>query len=413
MNLTGTGARRTWRTVAAACALAGLLAAAVLALASQPASGSPARDAAAAARFGPTSVTFASPEHAWALGTAPCRSAGACLQLRESTDAGRSWSRQALPAALLAAADARVGGTPADLYEGAGAALNVRFADARDGWIYGGLAVAAKPGGPVTGIRATLWSTHNGGVSWKQQALHGLGEEDAIYDLEAARGSAHLMESNPANDVSVESSPVSEDRWQPSSFVTLGSPAGGGEQAGSFVLAGASGWLVEGNDRGTTGSAQLAGGRWVAWTPPCASVGHSFAVPAASSPRDLVAVCVMGGFAYGLSRSAPPGASLGSRWLYFSSDGGESFTAGRQLPASVGSGVLASPAPGVILAGGNALSASFDAGLHWSVVYRGEVSYLGFTTRSQGVGIVGSGSGAASTMIMTFNGGRSWAPVSF
>ena len=67
----------------------------------------------------------------------------------------------------------------------------------------------------------------------------------------------------------------------------------------------------------------------------------------------------------------------------------------------------------VILAGGNALSASFDAGLHWSVVYRGEVSYLGFTSPRQGVGIVGSGSGAASTMIMTFNGGRSWAPVSF
>jgi photosystem II stability/assembly factor-like uncharacterized protein len=413
MNLTRTGARRTRRTLAAAGALAGLLAAALLALASQPASGSPARAAAAAARFDPASVTFTSSKHAWALGTAPCRSAGACLQLRESTDGGRTWSLQALPAALLTAADRRVGGAPADLYEGAGAALNVRFADARDGWIYGGLAVAAKPGGPVTGIRAILWSTHDGGASWKQQALRGLGEEDAIYDLEAARGSAYLMESNPANDVSVKSSPVSQDDWQPSSSVTLTSPAGGCEQGGSFVLAGASGWLVEGNDRGTTGSAQLAGGRWLSWTPPCASVGHSFAVPAASTPRDLVAVCVMGGFAYGLSRSAPPGASLGSPWLYFSSNGGKSFAAGRELPASVGFDVLASPAPGVILAGANTLSASFDAGEHWSVVYRGELSYLGFTSPSQGVGIVHSGSGAASTMIMTFNGGRSWAPVSF
>jgi photosystem II stability/assembly factor-like uncharacterized protein len=392
----------------------GLLAAAVLALAGAAASGS-TLSVAAAARFDPDSVTFVSLAHGWALGTAPCASAGACLQLRATTDGGRSWSARALPAGLVAAADRKVGGTPADLVEGPGSGLNVRFANARDGWIYGGLGVTVKSaGGPSTEVRPTLWSTHDGGATWERQPLQGLGEEDAIYDLEAARGTAYLMESNAANDVAVKSSPVAKDSWKPSSALTLGSPAGGAEQQGSFVLHGSSGWLVEGNDRGTTGSAQLAGGRWVQWTPPCNSVGHSFAVPAASSPQNLVAVCVMGGFAMGLSKSAPPGATLGSSWLYLSSDGGRTFVAGPQLAPQGGFySVLASPAAGVILIGGNRLSASFDGGRHWSVVYAGALSYLGFTSPSQGVGIVRAASGDASTMIMTFDGGHHWAPVSF
>ena len=60
-------------------------------------------------------------------------------------------------------------------------------------------------------------------------------------------------------------------------------PAGGGELVGSFVLQGGSGWLVEGNDRGITGSAELQGmDRWTNWAPPCQSVGNSLTVPAAS-----------------------------------------------------------------------------------------------------------------------------------
>jgi hypothetical protein len=127
----------------------------------------------------------------------------------------------------------------------------------------------------------------------------------------------------------------------------------------------------------------------------------------------------MGGFAYSLSKSAPPGAKLGSSWLYFSDDGGSSFAAGPEL-GDLGnsfSGVIASPAPAVILIGHQAQSgqadllASFDRGVHWSVVYRGQALYLGFT--SQGVAIVGSANGASTTMIMTFDGGHHWAPVAF
>jgi len=375
-----------------------------------------------AAPFDPYSVSFVSLDTGWALGTAPCASAGHCLGLRETTDGGRSWFARPLPAALLAVADRKLGGVPADLAESAGTGLTVRFANRSDGWIYGGLAVPAKyPGGEGTATKAALWSTHDGGQSWTQQPLNGLGEEDTIFDLEAAGGTAYLMQSSKNFDkLTVKSSPVASDSWHVSNTAALGSPAGGGEQQGSFVLAGASGWLVEGNDRGTTGSAQLESGKWVAWTPPCASVGHSFAIPASSTPTKLVASCVMGGFAYGLSKSAPPGATLESTWLYFSSDGGRTFTAGPEIGKQVGFlGVLASPTPGVILADGMAASgqydllASFDGAVRWSDVYTGDIAYLGFTSPTQGVAIVRNFQSASATMIMTFDGGHHWAPVSF
>ncbi len=69
------------------------------------------------------------------------------------------------------------------------------------------------------------------------------------------------------------------------------------------------------------------------------------------------------------------------------------------------------PGPGVILIGhgvanGQDLIASFDAGVHWGQLF------LGFTSPSQGVGIVQSSS-SANMMIMTFDGGHHWAPVKF
>ncbi len=86
--------------------------------------------------------------------------------------------------------------------------------------------------------------------------------------------------------------------------------------------------------------------------------------------------------------------------------------------------MLASPASGIVLlsrayfgnGGGNEqdlqTQASFDGGHPWTMVYRGELSYLGFTSPAQGVGIVQS-SKATTAMIMTFDGGHHWAPVSF
>jgi hypothetical protein len=295
--------------------------------------------------------------------------------------------------------------------------LNVRFANLSDGWIYGGLLVPSQFQGTTA---PTLWSTHNGGATWAQDALpSGLSTTSPIFDLEASAGNVYLMAPDKTEGVTVESSPVGHDSWRHANTVALNLPAGGAQPSGDFVLQGTRGWLVEGNDRGTTGAAQLdSTGHWVSWVPPCSTVGNSFAVPAASNSSDLVAICVMGGFAEDLSPSAPHGATLGSSWLYFSENGGNGFQAGPELgrQGDVFAGVLASPAPGVVFIGRGTtvpmLEATYDGGHHWSVVYKGDLDYLGFTSSLQGVGIVQVSSSTRS-MIMTFNGGHSWAPVTF
>jgi hypothetical protein len=369
--------------------------------------------------FDPASVTFVSLDTGWTLGTAPCARNSTCLALRKTTNEGRSWSTESLPASLLNAADRKVGGALAALYGGAG--LNVRFANARDGWIYGSLAVSIhQSDASYIGAEAILWSTHDGGLTWRKQPLPWVRAQGTILDLEANAGTVFMMAQNKTFTVTVESSPVGEDDWRASNAVGLGVPAGGGQLEGAIVLEGSNAWLVEGNDRGTSGSARLASnGQWLAWTPPCASVGDSLAVPAASTTNNLVAVCEMGGFASPLSKSAPRGATVGSSWLYFSTDDGRTFRAGPELRPLEGFfyGLLASPTPRVIVVSGDVgdskdLTASFDGGIHWTNVFRGQLFFLGFTSATQGVGLVRSSKGA-NTMIMTFDGGHHWSPVTF
>lgn len=129
----------------------------------------------------------------------------------------------------------------------------------------------------------------------------------------------------------------------------------------------------------------------------------------------------MGGFASPLSSSAPPGAKLGSTWLYFSSNGGQSFQAGPELGELGGpffGQVLGSPAPNAIITSrssgtSNQLVASFNGGHDWDVVFRGNLFYLGFTSPDQGVGLVQSSSGGRTSMIMTFDSGHHWSRVNF
>ena len=309
-------------------------------------------------------------------------------------------------------------GLPASLY-GAdyGYGLGARFANAEDGWIYGALPSSVSSELPV------LWSTHNGGATWRQLSVGPTSPYSVILDLEAANGTAYLMLTEPGNvfGARVESTPVRTDNWHVDTTPPLGLPAGGGQLQGAIVLQGGKGWLVEGNDRGVTGSAQLVGnGEWSSWASPCAAVGGTYVAPAASSASDLLSACQMGGFAYPLSKSAPPGATLGSWWLYSSSDGGQSFTAGPRLGSNgyPFTGLLGSPAPGTVFLGYGGYSSgrpellgSFNGGRSWASAYRGAFFYLGFTSFSQGVGLLrGAPNNLATTeMVMTFDGGRHWA----
>ncbi|HEY5104884.1 MAG TPA: hypothetical protein VII65_07555 [Acidimicrobiales bacterium] len=373
-----------------------------------------------AAPFSPVSVTFISLDTGWALGTTSCGNDLSCLSLRATTDGGHHWFAESLPFSLLKVADRNVDGVPAATY---GYVPNIRFANARNGWIYGSLGVpipANDPSSIVVSLKPVLWSTHDGGATWKRQQLPWAYQDGPVLDLEAAAGNVFMMAMNLHDSAEVESTPVGKDQWRATNTTKLNIPAGGGSFGGAIVLRAAKGWLVEGNDRGISGSAQLSSvGKWTAWTPPCEEVGDSYTVPAVSTTRDLVALCSMGGFASAQTKFWPRGATFGSNWLYFSNNGGTTFTVGPQLQPSKDYfyNMLGSPSPAtVLLSRSNGvrddLLASFDRGIHWRVVYKGQIVYLGFTSATQGVAIVQS-SNRTYRMIMTYDGGRTWTLVTF
>jgi hypothetical protein len=369
-------------------------------------------------KFNALSVSFDSLDQGWVLGTAPCTGGRSCLTLLETSNRGHTWSKRGLPASLLHNAERKLGGTTAAVY--GAASLNVRFANRDDGWIYGTLpGRIPKSGVDFLSYGPTLWSTHDGGATWREQHLSWAAHQPAIFDLEASSRTVYLEFLNPANQVSLASSPVGDDKWGVIPTPTLYLPAGGAQPTGAIVLSGSSGWMVAGNDRGVSASLQLTpSGTWLPWTPPCESVGNSYVVPAASSPSDLVVVCVMGGFASPLSSTAPSGATIGSGWLYFSANGGGTFRAGPELSPKnfFFDGVLASPAPNTVLVSGpggaNDLSASSNGGRTWNVVYKGAPFFMGFTSSRQGVALVQTHAGRNS-MIMTVDGGRNWQKVQF
>ncbi len=334
-----------------------------------------------ASSFSPHSVTFISTTEGWALGSVACPPVSTCLEMYRTRDGGRTWSHVTIPTAILNVSNRDMQGTMAAGFSMYG--LQVRFANARDGWIFGSLEQPIKQNGAPAylGLVPRLWSTHDGGLVWRRQPLPWMASHDEFLDVEAANGVVYAMAPKRTYDVAVESSPVGVDDWHSATKVTLGTPAGGGPLTGSFVLHGDKGWLVEGNDRGVFGSAQLgASGTWVPWTAPCLHVGDSYGVPSAASSDDLVVACSIGGYGDNPSKFDPPGATIGSAWLYFSTDGGESFRAGTELRPVKDflffSGALAAPAPHVVILsrptnGGGVLCASFDDGVSWSTVYRG------------------------------------------
>lgn len=369
-------------------------------------------------KFNPVSVSFVSPDSGWALGTIPCKKYSSCLSLLQTTNAGRSWLAKILPHSLIKAADRNVASLSTDFSGAPG--LNVRFANERDGWIYGSLPGPVPKSGnnPLTN-ETILWSTHDGGQLWTKQFLKKVNPQGGIFDLEASARTVYLLAWYKSDEAIVESSPVGEDNWRASNATRLYLPAGGAQPVGAIFLKGKSGWLVVGNDRGISASARLnSADSWVRWTPPCQSVGDSYTVLAVTTTRKLFAECVMGGFASPLSRAAPRGASIDSTWLYISDNAGQNFAAGPELGRSDVNfeWILASPTPSTILIARNyspheQMLASFDGGRHWSVVYSGDVSFVRFVSPTEGVALVQS-SNDHNQLIITFDGGRHWSPIS-
>ncbi|MBV9661463.1 MAG: hypothetical protein JO337_09925 [Acidimicrobiales bacterium] len=351
--------------------------------------------------FQPLSVTFVSARTGWAFGQYPCGS-GLCPTMAVTTDGGVTWSARPAPT------------VPTDQSTDGSTSAAVRFADALDGWV-------------TTPTR--LWSTHDGGYHWASVPSPA-GANGRIVDLEAAGATAYLVTlSTTSPTESVYSTPATSDHWSASSVHPQ--VGAGPVPRAQLVLFGPNGWLVD-VDRTTTGGAHLVpGAGWQDWMPPCATANGP-GLLAAASPTDLAAICEEGTWG-----TPDPGTEPNQQWLFRSSDGGASFQAVGALPGSPSSGspstgspstgsagevYSATVAPGmpltVVVATNNGLVATFDGGLTWGSVYPSPSSgpnvgadFVGFTTSSQGLAILGNGTG--TTMLMTRDGGHTWSKVSF
>ena len=326
------------------------------------------------AGFEAASVTFVSSQDGWVLGTV-----GGSLALARTQDGGTTWTSVIPPPTTFLSL---AGGSGVD---------GVRFADQQDGWAYG----------------SQLWATHNGGTSWTQITLPGLNSSAGavpIQGLETAAGTVNAVYFG-AGGFDIAASPTGSNAWVVSP-TTIAYGAGPIPEA-QLVIQGSAGWAVE-DDRVVSGGARLQSGAWSAWTAPCSTVNGPATI-AGSSSQDLIAACDVG--LYG-------GSSSPTEQAYTSTNAGGAFTAlATALPtACQGIPALASPTTSVAAAGcGEQIVATFNSGGSWATVFTGSgntsISHLGFTTPTQGVAIEVSLTSSTGLLVMTRNGGASWAAV--
>jgi len=354
-----------------------------------PASAAPAGTAVPSG-FEPASVTFVSPSTGFVIGIDSSCAAGSCVALARTTDAGSSWVE-------LPAPHAGYGARGAQGSSGVPAVSEVRFADERDGWIFG----------------PSLFATHDGGASWQQIDLAG-----SVVSLETSGGYVDALVS-PCTDgtctgplelyqaattgggfapvltgPSVTSSPTTE--WAislhaPVGFVNMGDDATGAVYA-TENLADPSGWKP--------------------FPDPCAAAGSHFLFVSFVAPDTTSLYTLCGG-------EAGAGSAMKS---VVETAGGVSHVVGSPPQGGDPSALAVSGSGTLVVAANSAASwlyRSTDGGSSWTTAETygdGGIGFgdVGFTTSTQGVaihGLPGPPIDYPSQLLMTTDGGASWSVV--
>ena len=279
--------------------------------------------------FAAASVTFVSDTEGWVLGTARCPG-HPCTSVLRTTDGGSSWVGIPAPSAPLQ-----------DHGSSTASISAIRFADPSNGFAFG----------------PALWSTHDGGRSWHEDAsVGGIGPywvlslvttPGDVYALVAGLDPVH---GGFGGHVRLVSGPVKGD-----SFQVIADFGAGQGYPYRLIQAGSTAFAVGHRLYSVTGSTVTA------LSLPTASCNQL----AASSPTALLVVCG-GGVAMG---------GMGQRSVYGSVTGGRTWT---RLP-DPGQGSGYDPA--------------------------------GVADNGGGHAVIGTVSQFASGLLATSNGGRTWAQV--
>lgn len=355
--------------------------------------GQRARDA----LLGPVSASFVSPAAGYVLGLKPCfqtRCLGSALALRKTVDGGHHYLVVPAPPTRY-------------VFQGrasASAVGHIVFADGLDGWAYG-------PG---------LWSTHNGGATWRRLDTHGM----RVTSLAAAAGRviavflpSAAQQRHGGRSFQGFSSPVRQDAFRP---LPRANPVQGTflATAVSVVAQGRTGYLA------AIGQVKAGHGLIVSllltgptdgsapWQPPvlpAACRAGAFGLAIAAAPGDHVA----------LACGSEPAAGNQRKRAYLSATGGRTWRRITCPPMGGYVGALSLTASGtVMLSGGrSAVYISTDGGKTWH------------TSPSLNLNKGALGDGLFATMVtnrfgfvieaniydrhiwFTSDGGATWAPV--
>lgn len=286
----------------------------------------------------------------------------------------------------------------------------IRFADPTDGWVFA----------------PDIWSTHDGGTSWKRVTLGGAPSQ--VVALEAAAGEVdavvtHCQGEQTDCPAQLWHSPTGSDQFSEVGAVKL--PPG---VAASFAISlhGHTGYLVD------TANSPASPDLWVT------TDGLDWVQRASPCGADMWLVSV-GPFdathAYMLC-TAPGAAGSAPKRVYLTPDAGRSFTAlAAQPPTGGDGGVIAAASSSVIAiassSGGSAIYLSSDTGRSWtSPRFFGDggvgFGYFGFTDATHGLALHAPAARTTApgaklsdygpdpaSLLLTNDAGRTWTPLQF
>lgn len=323
-----------------------------------------------AARFRPTSVTFVGSTLGAVLGQAGSCGPSPCTAMAGTHDYGTTWTEISAP--------------PAGPPDGATGVSEVRFLDGRNGWAYG----------------PALYSTHNGGKTWRALVTrHG-----RVVDLSTVRRRTFAVVASGCAGVgsrfadgctrfALFSTSASRDHWRP-----VRRAAGSGQaEAGGLQLTSNGGYLVAG---GHLFAGPVTGGSWhrvrvPTATPACLTGTGSGPALIAPGPGELFLVCQDSG--------------TGAITLYRSTRGGASWQPrGPVHAAGAAQSLAVSPGGALMLATTTGVYRSADART-WKragvAAPAGGFSFVGMTTDAKGVAIAST---PGYAVYITTDGGLTW-----
>jgi hypothetical protein len=352
----------------------------------------PPAGAAVPSGFEPGSVTFVSATTGFVIGIDSSCPASTCVALARTTDGGTSWTAVRAPGAGYVSHGVEPSSTVPAVSE-------VRFADARDGWIYG----------------PSLFATHDGGATWQRVNLSG-----SVISLETSGGYVDAVVSPCSGEGQCTESPklyqatASGGGFVPiltgpsvnssvsQELLSLHAPVGFADMSGPDASPAAV--------YATEDLAKPNG--WKAFPDPCALVRGDFLVQfVAPDASSLYSLC---------SGTGAAGSEMKS---VVRTTGGNSRVVGTPPPAGDTQAMSVSPSSDILVvaaaSGASWLYRSTDRGSTWNTAEAyndGGVGFndLGFTTSTQGVvihGYPGPPAHYVSQLLMTTTSGATWSVV--